>query len=467
MHKLVRKIFEEGIGEHVNIGGELFQRILVDRDESAAFYTTASTAELLAALTIQGSDRKDWRREDLFSTLRIADLACGTGTLLRSAYLRVKGLHERHNRRSNLKNFHCLAMQNGIIGADISLLAAHMSNSNLASVGEGESYGDTNIGQVLLGNKEADGIKGSIGTLEFLEKDMLGNMLMEDISEMTSGGKRDGYKRSLLVGDNSMDYVIMNPPYTRSGGQVGSFDIEGVSKEERTSCQERWKKLIRRTGAKAMVSAGMAASFLCIAYKRVRPGGRIGFVLPLTAASGTSWKQTRRMIERNFDDILVVTGKGRSLSADTNMNEMLLVATKRHTPRPPSGDGVSIYCANIEEMPSRVGESSEFAKSILYNLANLSGDHKTLLMGDSEVGAITKFQSEEGETWSHVGGRNVDLSLSATMLVKEGMLKDFMSGEEVSTGLPMMPMEEIFDIGPGGDRIGHLYTSEKVRAWSI
>ena len=69
--------------DHFNVGAELFPKISEDRKTAAAFYTTAATAELLAALTIRPDDRHEWADETLFQRLRIADLACGTGALLR------------------------------------------------------------------------------------------------------------------------------------------------------------------------------------------------------------------------------------------------------------------------------------------------------------------------------------------------------------------------------------------------
>ncbi|MCY4419478.1 MAG: hypothetical protein OXB93_06505, partial [Cytophagales bacterium] len=170
-----------GVGEHVNMGGEIYQRILAGRRETAAFYTAAPIAELLAHLTIREEDRKDWGAEDLFENLRIADLACGTGTLLRAGYLRVRQLHERKKQDSDLGSFHKLAMEKGIIGADINRISSHLSNTSLTDVGEGEAYDETQIAHVDVGEK------GVTGSLEFLEGNYLDDLQLQAFSERTSG----------------------------------------------------------------------------------------------------------------------------------------------------------------------------------------------------------------------------------------------------------------------------------------
>ena len=73
----------------------------------------------------------------------------------------------------------------------------------------------------------------------------------------------------------SVDVVLMNPPYTRTRGGLSSFDIKGLLDAERKACQKRWGELIR--DEPCVKTPGMAPTFLCIARKKVKPGGRIGF----------------------------------------------------------------------------------------------------------------------------------------------------------------------------------------------
>lgn len=119
----------------------------------------------------------------------------------------------------------------------------------------------------------------------------------------------------------------MNPPYSRTRGGQSAFDIAGLINRERAACQKRWRELVK--GEPVNNRAGMAASFLALARQKVKPGGRIGFVLTLTAAFADAWSGAQQMIEEDFEDIIAVTASEGSLSADTGMQEMLLSATRR------------------------------------------------------------------------------------------------------------------------------------------
>ena len=92
----VGKIEMAGLGLHINVGAELFPKLSDDRKRAAAYYTQASTAELLAGLTIRQKDmtNSEWADGALFTKKCLADLACGTGTLLRAGYRRVQAIHE-------------------------------------------------------------------------------------------------------------------------------------------------------------------------------------------------------------------------------------------------------------------------------------------------------------------------------------------------------------------------------------
>ena len=92
----VEEIENAGLGLHINVGAELFPILSEDRKQAAAFYTQAPTAELLAALTISKDDlsEEEWADSELFSKKCVADMACGTGTLLRAGYRRIQAIHE-------------------------------------------------------------------------------------------------------------------------------------------------------------------------------------------------------------------------------------------------------------------------------------------------------------------------------------------------------------------------------------
>ena len=72
--------------------------------------------------------------------------------------------------------------------------------------------------------------------------------------------------------------------------------------------------------------AGHGSSFTVLADRIVKPGGRIAFVLPVTALFGGSWRDIRGMLASKYEiDYVVSTHdpKLRSMSFDTKIAEAL------------------------------------------------------------------------------------------------------------------------------------------------
>lgn len=82
------------LGNRIDFAGELFPQLLKDRKETAAHYTLPVTAELLAGLAVDRLGVLDWSNTEELRRLRIADMACGTGALLRAVYGNIRHNHE-------------------------------------------------------------------------------------------------------------------------------------------------------------------------------------------------------------------------------------------------------------------------------------------------------------------------------------------------------------------------------------
>jgi len=435
LEKAVEMIDSAKLGSEINVGAELFPLISDDRKQSAAFYTQPATAEFLAALAMP-EDVDSWD-QDTFDRLKIADLACGTGTLLRFGYRQAKIYHERRGTKKTLEKLHRTAMEKGLYGADVSPIAAHLTSSSLA-VASKQPYGKTNVGWVGVGSPNMTGSIEYIGT-EAVQDRLFG--------AAGTGGSAGGEKasRTVKIEDRAMSVILMNPPYSRTRGGQSAFDIAGLTDKERDACQERWGKLIK--GEPCIKTAGMAPTFLCAAHKKLKPGGRAGFVLPRTAAFADTWTKTRDMVETEYKDITAVavsSALGReAMSADTDMEEMVLVATKKAR----SGGARSpVRCVTLYEPMTRVGEAAEIARAV-----QNSGDGPIVLGGD-EIGVSSVFRTNGGAPWSAVGVVNTTLDR-----IKNGMLAGvFENADGTEAGrVPMTTIGKLFDVGPTHDRIGH------------
>ena len=349
-----------------------------------------------------------------------------------------------------ISDLHKGAMESGIKATDISPIAAHLTNSSMAVAGGGSPYGRTNIGWVSVGEPMQNHL--TTGSLEFLKK----NSLYDLFSDL--GGSAGGMEDTnvpIAVSDSSLDYMAMNPPYSRTRGGQSAFDVAGLSEKQRKACQARWGSLLKNEDA--IKTAGMAASFLCLAKKKVKPRGRIGFVLPLTAAFAEAWAITRNMVVKEFEDVVAIAvagGKGgdEALSAETNMGEMLLVGTRRRK----KGKAKPIHCVTLHRLPMRQGESGEFGRSIQNTLEIMRASGHPIMAGEEELGQIALFDAQGGEPWSHLGVSSATLSIAALQIADEGLLPDIINhGEDMKFNVPMTIMDEHFNVGPTHDLIGH------------
>ena len=466
--ELLKKAVEivEGarLGSGMSIGAELFPLLAEDRKESAAFYTQAPAAEFLAAMTIK-RDAADWMDPQLFDGFRVVDLSCGTGTLLRHAYRQARIYHEQAGGSARtLKAFHERAMEKGLCGADVSPIASHMTSTSLAVMSK-QPYDRTNIGWVGVGDDDRT------GSIEYMKTNAVSDLLAagfgisagqgeDDAGDSSDAWSEEELPTSVVARDGDASIVIMNPPYSRTHPGLGAFDIAGLSDDERDACQKRWSKLIR--GEPCNKTAGMAATFLCMAYKKARAGGRIGFVLPRTAAFAKSWEETRVMVETCFEDVSVVAVAGgralgrTALSADTNMEEIFLIATKRDKP---SKEHSPVRCVTLHDPLTRIGEATEVAKVV-----QAGPSAGAIMLGDGEIGISHMFRTSNGGPWSAVGSSGDTLEM-----VKNGLLAGRIldtDGSEVGR-FESTTLGELFNVGPTHHLVGHAKGRSAIGAFTF
>lgn len=194
--RAVERIRTRRLGAHINVGAELFPKLSDDRKTAAAFYTQSPAAEFLAAMTVVRDSlppEASWGSPDLWDHARLADLACGTGTLLRAGYRRIAAFHERsgHATSDSMTRLHRNAMEKGLYGTDISPIAAHLTASSLAALGEGNPYGATHVGWVGVGGKPA-----RTGALEYFQAEEMDDLFGAAGARSGGGGTRSIAARS-------------------------------------------------------------------------------------------------------------------------------------------------------------------------------------------------------------------------------------------------------------------------------
>lgn len=240
-----------------NFAGELWQLLIVDREERAAHYTKPAVAELLATLSAQRFADRD---AEQIAELNLWDAACGTGTLL--------GAGERALRRLYVQRggdprdpLHKRRMERHIFAMDVNSIAGTLTAKRLTDLDVDEAYERSNIAVV-------DHEAGSLYLLD-PEQTSAANLLGQGATATTPGTETQAGQIAIPLG--GMDWALMNPPYARArGGRV-----------QLTKGLDRLKRRAARFGRQRETrgyrmgngQAGLATYFGDISNMRLRGGG--------------------------------------------------------------------------------------------------------------------------------------------------------------------------------------------------
>lgn len=436
LHELCQEVKAVQSGHVYNFAGELWQRLVPDREERAAHYTKPHIAELLATL---GADRFSGRSARAIGALNLMDAACGTGTLL--------GAGERAIRRKyymaggKKRDIHSVRMENHIYAMDVNGIAGAMTAKRLTDIDLERDYTKSQIavithpaGSLILLDPAVTGVSEVLG--------------YKSVEPTTGAG---GDRGVFHVENNSIDWALMNPPYSRP---------RRGRKQETTQL-----KPLRAAAKKAGYEmshgvAGLATDFGDLSNIRLRPGGVFAHVLPLTAARSGSWKKWRAQIEKDFDDIVVVFAN-QGMSADTNLGEILVVATKRRGRRRTARGRKELLCVNLDLNVSTLAQGYAIAREIVK-----IGDGEP--NGQLSVGSWVRIdQTVPGNPWTGVGSIDPEITVLADRLVL-GDIWDSQTATNHRAAVPIVRLDSVVRVGPTHHLIGHPHGGERIGAfeWS-
>ncbi|MGC8569664.1 MAG: hypothetical protein ACP5LW_06650, partial [Nitrososphaeria archaeon] len=378
-----------------DFAGRVYHKITGDmavRKGFATFYTTVPAAYLLSTLAVRSllgleGDLKSLadkvNMEELISRaqgIKVADFACGSGTLLTASYSAL--MHTlialAHYKGSDV-DFDWIGkriIEDGIYGVDALKYASQIAAINLALVGPRNILKE-NVHTIYLGYIK-DWKQAWLGSLELLRNGRSVGGLWAWVDDGLSGiVDRMGLHETegkFEIPDR-FDLVIMNPPFTRATGRAESFESESsggrglfgfiadesarkVMLEAYEDLRERVRsdliklarslaesenlpdvirKIISGDGDEfrqylSIGQAGEGLLFLYLAYRYVRPGGVIAFVLPRNVLSGVSWFLARALLAGKFHVKYIIVSSdaenGYNFSEGTSLSEALIVARR-------------------------------------------------------------------------------------------------------------------------------------------
>lgn len=440
--------------------GRVYHRLLADKKYLGTYYTKIPPANLLLKLALDYDKFPvAWQDLDQISQLRIADLACGTGTLLMAAadaiadnYLRAAA---EHGATPDLDGLQKRLAEEIIHGYDVLPSAIHLTASTLALRAPQVTFSKMNLFNLPLGGEES-----RLGSLEFLKtKDLKTRDLFGAFTE-TKQVTGEGELALPEVQIPDLDLCVMNPPFTRS--VIGNLLFGSFPEPERQKMQSSLKKLVKSHKLPASITAGLSPVFVALADRYLKPGGRMALVLPKALISGVAWEPTRELLRNKYlIEFLVVSHDPErwNFSESTSLSEILIVARKEDGIMP----ATPMTCINLWRNP----ETSFDALAISQALRNspapplfpLGQGALNLGFGKEKSAEVLNFNWQECKTWDMwllpCAFAQSDLIRAAYYLL---MGKLWLPGFGIKGAIPLAPLNSIASLGPDGRDIHDAFT---------
>ena len=408
-----------GVDNAHDLTGRVFQRLISDRKYLATFYTLPPSAALLARLAVAKMDGVDWSDPQAIGKLRVGDFACGTGALLSAVYEQVAARHESAG--GDAAAIHPAMMEDVLYGCDVMPSAIHITGSTLSGMQPDVGYDKSRLYTMRYGRQQDDG-SVKIGSLELLQSSSEPTLFNTSDPALRTGsvGEETAAQVNAEIPDGGFDLVIMNPPFTRSTNHEGAhanvvnpaFAAFNADKDEMDEMGKRMRDMGK--GSCYHGNAGMASAFAALGHRKLKPGGVLALVLPLSVASGVSWQKFRDLLSTDYTDLTVLSiaanGRDMSFSSDTGMAECLVIARKKRKGDPPEQ---WTNFTSLLRRPAGFAPADSIAKNIIAN-GNLRGIESgpyggtRLTVGDELVGE--RLSVPGGDLWGCV--RLLDYSLA-------------------------------------------------------
>ena len=473
-----------GVDNAHDLTGQIFQRLIADRKYLATFYTRPASAALLARMAMSKLEGVDWSDASAIGKLRVGDFACGTGALLSAVYGQVAARHS--NAGGDPAQLHRAMMEGVLYGCDVMPSSIHITGSTLSGMQPSVGFNQSRLYTMAYGRQGDGSVK--IGSLELLRPSEVMTLFNTNDPALRTGsvGEETAAQVNVDIPDAGFDLVIMNPPFTRATNHEGAhadvtnpaFAAFDATEEDQSAMGERIYNLGRDTCYHG--NAGIASAFAALAHRKLKPGGVLALVLPLSAAAGLSWQDFRQLLAQDYSDLEVVSvaanGDEMSFSSDTGMAECLVVARKN------AGGGlepVPARFASLTRRPQGFAHAAAVARNIT-GIQNPRGiddgpyGGSPLSIGDESVGELLAGPVDS-DHWSGVRLLDGSLAQTAHSLTQS---KLWLPGQPSPLPLLVVPLGEVGKLGlvhrditgpaPRGpfDKVAHSPTATYPALWN-
>jgi hypothetical protein len=442
--------------------GRIYHLLLLEAKYLGTYYTSVPAATLLLKLTLD-IDRwpeMRWSDEDALKAFKIADLACGTGTLLMAAsqaltdnYIKFRAAEDQAVDDVALRELHKLIIEDMLHGYDVLPSAVHLTASTLALLAPETCFHKMRLYSLPMGRMQSGQIY--LGSIDYITADTVRTQL--DLMNASVGAERVGDDAQSVAPLPIVDLCVMNPPFVRSVGDNLLFG--SMPADQRSRMQSELAARIKSVDLPASSTAGLGGVFAAVADRHLRPDGRMALVLPAALGSGVAWKKTRDLINHGYVLETVVTSHepGRwNFSENTSLSEMLLIARKRVPQRDTTATTADAptQFVNLWRNPKTSADALALGEQISRGAAAPVGTVKAVLHGVTEIVIGSEKYGEAVEVpWGEVragpwiGGAFAQTNLVRTAwFLRQGQL--YRSGVNQLTSVPIQPLKSFGKLGP-------------------
>ena len=435
-----KDLVDTGIAQIHELAGIVFQKLITDRKYVKANYTLPESAVLLSTLVLPELQEGPLPK--------VADFACGTGALLNGVYQRVLALYEQSG--GNGRDIHQQMLEENIGGVDIMPNATHLTAAALASRYADMKLGGTRILTAPYGKLDNDDY--AIGSLE----------LLDELKLFDTDAKQVGGEENRIVDlqkefpYKKFDVVIQNPPFTKPGADPAGIDgakspFQGSDRPQEYTkiMQTLLNKKITRV---ADGQAGLSSHFVELADRMLKPNGTMGFILPATVLASPTSQKIRDLWATEYHNVVVITiaqstGADCAFSADTDMAECIIVATKGKGTN--TGRGKFI-CLN--QRPQSPLEAFEITNCIIrnngiYRLEDMPSGGDQIKVGDEILGHKLDCPLLIGEGWIASRVESMALIQSARRLKRGRLELPLQKPQKKVVKVPLCPVGDIANLG--------------------
>ena len=307
--------------------GQLFSRVMGHQAADGAYFTRPEAARLLAELAIDEMGVTNWNDPAEWPKLKVADLACGSGTLLNAW---IEGVKDRMRAlgadEPRCAAWHKKAVEELTTGLDINQVSLQLA-----------------AGRFTLGNLNVDYRKMALHCLEHgrVGADVrLGALELLGDDEVI-GRAPDSFKwedddvvhpdvKSALIGTRA---VLINPPFSDNTKRNRNVDAETKRDMQKREMRVRDRVAASDPAAGELIDINSISTFFTPLIDSVlrEKTGVLAKILPMTACTAASGLNERQLLASRFWIKCVLMchdPTNINLSQETSINECLLIGTR-------------------------------------------------------------------------------------------------------------------------------------------